>query len=69
MTDNEKRAHDLAVMVTQNLMQMRLEDHEENNKNKNSSQYEEFKFDTYTEYLKVYNALLKRFTDDSVSSN
>lgn len=68
MTDNEKRAHDLAVMSTYNLMQMKLEDHEKNSKNHPES-YEDFKFDTYAEYVKIYKAFLNRVSEDFTSSN
>lgn len=63
MTDNEKRAHDLAIAS----MPIIYEGYKSQIKNyvpANGETSKDFIFDIYTEYLKAYNASLKSFNRD-----
>jgi hypothetical protein len=62
MTDNEKRAHDLAILATKCLFEMKIKDND--NHNANSVEKKAFDFDPYDEYIGLYNAYLKRLSDN-----
>lgn len=57
MTDNEKRAHDLATTTLPILYKMRIAEAKNHG-------VEEIQVDLYTEYLSVYNKLLQGFNRD-----
>lgn len=64
MTDNEKRAHDLAILSTHLLFEMKDSDNKSFNK-QNPNNPKDFSFDTFGEYESAYNIFLNRFTSTS----
>jgi hypothetical protein len=62
MTDNEKRAHDLAIMSTRCFFEMKLDDNNTYNEN-HPENPKGFDFDLFEEYLAAYESYLARFNE------
>jgi hypothetical protein len=63
MTDNEKRAHDLAIMATKCRFDMDLQINDSYNSN-HPHDPKEFVFDFLTEYHGFYDSFLRRINND-----
>jgi hypothetical protein len=64
MTDNEKRSHDLAIMATKCLLEIKLDANKTYNKNHPNTP-KDFEFDPFAEYIAYYDILLARFNEPS----